>query len=416
MLRNNHLPIVLLLLGIALNSEAETFDAQQVSAGGYHTCAVTLSGGIECWGRNWEGQLGDGDNYSHSALPVETSLLETGMAAVSSGSKHTCAVSDAGNVYCWGRNEYGQLGNGFTGGFQSDPGFVVGLPLGGMHAVASGDDHTCATTIAGAVWCWGRNNRGQLGNGTDTDRNVPVAIDASGSHPACGANHSCVIGNNGLIFCWGYNNSGQLGDDNGSQGSLSPVLVTGSGVTYEFVDVTAGTDNTCAITTTGASYCWGSNSQGQLGTGADSGTNPSDVPLAVEGLGSGTAQLAAGNRFSCAVTDERAALCWGNNDHGELGNGSDHDAPAPALVSGLDTTADSVTSGRVHGCAVRTDDRVVCWGGNEYGQLGDGTLESSLVPVYVPEPAAHLVGVVSLLSLTAMRRSRRHRHRAVLHP
>ena len=200
------------------------------TTGAYHTCAVLGNGSLRCWGRNGNAQLGNG-TFTNSSTPVQVSGLTSGVAAVSGGGGHTCAVLSDGTVRCWGENDFGQLGNGTTAG-ATTPVQVTGLT--GAVDVSAGWRHTCALLGSGTVQCWGQNSFGQLGNGTTTSRSTPVAV--SGITGAIGVtagwwHHSCALLGGGTVRCWGVNEWGQFG--NGTRtSSTTPVTMSGTGVTW----------------------------------------------------------------------------------------------------------------------------------------------------------------------------------------
>lgn len=242
----------------------------QISAGGTHTCAVVVDGVIHCWGSNQFGQLGRaGAPDSCGALPcAQAPVAVTGSTTwkrVSAGTHHTCAISTTSELYCWGLNNFGQLGDGGTTTSPSPQRVAIFEPI---MDVSAGSTHTCAVTTSGRVYCWGRNNTGQLGNNTSTDSSIPVAASTGGlfAQVSVGEEHSCARTSAGVVYCWGKNEVGQLGTGN-NVNVLVPTVVTGN---LGFLTIDAGRDFTCGlIGTTGNSigYCWGANSTGQLGNG-----------------------------------------------------------------------------------------------------------------------------------------------------
>ncbi len=352
----------------------------KIVAGWEHTCALTDTGGVKCWGRNEYGQLGDGTTSAISA-PVSVNGLSSGVTALAAGYSHTCALTDTGGVKCWGNNGTGQLGDGTTTN-RHTPVDVSGLSSG-VAALTAGGNHTCALTSLGAVKCWGSNGYGELGDGTNIDQHTPVDVSglssgvaALGVGPAT-SGHTCALTDSGGVKCWGLNNYGQLGNGTTTWSSV-PVNVSGlsSGVTM----ITLGGWHTCAVTGTGGAKCWGSNLRGQLGNGLYSQRS---IPLDVNSLSSGVASLSAGNNHTCTVTTAGGTKCWGDNDNGQLGDGTTTWRSTPMDVSGLSSGAALVAAGNKHTCALTVVGGVKCWGVNWYGQLGDGTTTSQTTPVDV---------------------------------
>jgi alpha-tubulin suppressor-like RCC1 family protein len=344
-----------------------------VSAGNAHSCGLTTGGAAYCWGLNSRGQLGDATN-TNSNVPVAVSGSHT-FASVGVGSSgHSCGVTTAGVAYCWGNNDSGELGDG-TNNASSVP-----VAVSGGHTFASvsaGDAHTCGVTTAGAAYCWGANGIGQVGDGTNINSNVPVAVSGGYTFASVSAGlfHSCGVTTAGAAYCWGFNKRGQLGNATNTASNV-PVVVSGG---YTFASVSAGWYHSCGVTTVGAAYCWGANFYGELGNGANSNSN---VPVAVSG-GLTFASVSAGSSgHSCGVTTSGAAYCWGWNFYAQLGNGTRTDSNVPAAVSGSHLFA-SVSAGFLHSCGVTTDGTGSCWGDNFYGQLGNGTNIPSSVPRHI---------------------------------
>ncbi|MEX1253125.1 MAG: flexitail domain-containing putative surface protein [Dehalococcoidia bacterium] len=301
-----------------------------VSPGGLHTCALTTAGGVWCWGDNTYGQLGK--VTLSSASPVGVTGLSSGVAAIAAGVEHTCALTEGGGVKCWGRNVFGQLGDGLAGD-SAVPLDVPGL-TSGVAAIGSGNYHTCAVLTSGGVTCWGSNGTGQLGNGSTTTPTMPVnAVGLTSGVAAIsgGASHTCALLTGGGVKCWGFNLYGQLGDGTMTNSS-TPIDVTGltSGA------ISAGGYHTCALTTGGGVKCWGVNSSGQIGDGGGCG-GACATPVDVTGLTGGAAAVSAGEFHTCALTAAGGLKCWGKNDDGQLGDGSTSGSSLPVAARGLPT-------------------------------------------------------------------------------
>jgi alpha-tubulin suppressor-like RCC1 family protein len=363
-------------------SHAATPMVAASATNGQHTCALTASGGIECWGRNNSGQLGNGAT-TNSNRAVVVSGFTSGASTVTTGEDHSCALNNSGVVSCWGGNTYGQLGNG-TNTSRSSP---VNVSLSGTAiAVAATGYTTCALTSTGAVQCWGLNGAGQLGNGTTTNRNTPVFVTGLTSGVVAiaggGSGYICALTSSGAVKCWGDNTSGSLGNGSTTY-AYTPTSV--SGLSSGVVAITAGSGHACALTSAGAVRCWGSNSYGQLGILS---TNNSLVPVSVSGVSSGISAISAGGFHTCAVTTAGTVKCWGYNADGQLGTGSIPTASpwgitSPTTVTGLSSTASTISAGFKHTCAVTSQGKVECWGSNQSGQLGNGSTVASSTPVQV---------------------------------
>jgi alpha-tubulin suppressor-like RCC1 family protein len=302
--------------------------------------------------------------------------------AIAAGGSHTCALTASGGVKCWGRNDYGQLGDG-TATNRNTPVDVVGLSSG-VDAIAVGVDHTCALTVGGGVKCWGRNDNGQLGDGTATDRTTPVEVGGLTSGVAAiaaGDSHTCALTVGGGVKCWGYNGSGQLGDGTTTD-RMTPVDV--SGLTSGVDAIAVGVDHTCALTAGGGVKCWGDNRYGQLGDGT---ATDRTTPVEVSGLTSGVAAIVAGYYHTCALMVGGGVKCWGHNGYGQLGDGTTTDRTTPVDASGLTSGVAAIAAGRYHTCALTVGGGVKCWGYNRYGQLGNGEFGYSPTPVNVVGPA-----------------------------
>jgi alpha-tubulin suppressor-like RCC1 family protein len=302
-------------------------DAVAISAGQAHSCALESSGRLECWGDDSQGELGDGFRGG-SRVPVDVVANTAGSLAVAAGVSFTCAITPAAGVQCWGNDHTGQLGNNATT-LSPIPVDVVGLPSTVAAIAARGG--TCAILSGGALMCWGYNFYGQVGDGSTVDRDVPVRVQGLSTTVravATGYTHTCAITAAGGVKCWGSNVAGALGLASGS-GVTTPVDV--AGLTSGVRAIAAGGSFTCALTDAGAVKCWGDNSQGQLGNGVVNSAAPVDVT----GLGSGVVAVAAGYAHACAIDIRGDVECWGANGNGQIGTADPGPARVPIKVQGL---------------------------------------------------------------------------------
>ncbi len=348
-----------------------------IAAGDYHTCALTTSGGVVCWGGNWAGQLGDGTT-TQRLTPTAVSGLASGVTAIAVGLTHTCGLTTDGGVLCWGSNTAGQLGDGTTTD-RWTPTPVSGLGSGVL-GIAAGEFHTCAWTTGGGVRCWGRNSEGQLGDGTMTGRLTPTAVSGLGSGVAAvaaGGYHTCGLTTTGGAVCWGGNGEGELGDGSTTQ-RTTPTAV--SGLTSGVESLAAGASHSCAFMTGGDVVCWGRNDYGQLGDGT---TTQRTTPTEVSRLSNGVAAVATGGDHTCVLTSGGGAACWGYNSMGQLGDGTRTWRSTPTAVSELASGVAAVVGGEAHTCALTTGGGVVCWGNNWHFEVGDGTQTMRTAPMAV---------------------------------
>jgi alpha-tubulin suppressor-like RCC1 family protein len=346
-----------------------------ISPGYQSTCALLTSGGVECWGRNAEGELGNGNTTNSTrAVPVVGITTAT---AVSLSDYHACALLASGAVRCWGRNVNGQLGNG-TVNDATTPVAVSGIST--ATAVGTGYAYSCALLASGAVRCWGWNYEGALGNGTNTSSSVPVAVTgiSTATALAVGESHACALLASGAVKCWGNNAYGGLGNGT-TTGSNTPVTVSGL-VAGSVRAIVAGDLESCALLTDGTVRCWGINQQGTLGDGTNT---DSSVPVRVSGIGTAVA-ITAGEIHNCAVLSGGPVKCWGYNFYGELGNGTKTDSNTPVRVNGVTLTGPAkLEAGLFHTCALSASGKLQCWGWNIAGQLGNLRRATSTLPVSV---------------------------------
>lgn len=351
-----------------------------IPAGVHHGCALTPSRRVFCWGRNHFGQLGDGTNVE-SHLPVEVTGLGAGVLAVAAGGHTSCAISAEGRAFCWGRGVNGQIGDGDATD-RWTPTAVEGLG-DDVQAMTLGEAHVCALNRQRRVYCWGANGYGQIGDSSTTQRNLPVLVQGliGGTlSMAAGRLHTCAASADGAAYCWGWNGWGQIGDGSTADRWVrTPVTGLEEGVT----EVAAGHGHSCAATASRL-YCWGDNSQGQLGDGSNDGRA---LAAPVRRMGSGVHGLTAGGAepwylggHSCALTAAGRAYCWGRNAEGQVGDRSFTNRNLRRRVSRFADGVLKIVAGGFHSCALTGGGRVFCWGNNTYGQLGDGTTTQRSLP------------------------------------
>ena len=368
-----------------------------VQAGAYHSCGLTTSGTAYCWGNGTYGQLGNGAKASGTA-PVQVTGGLT-FTAISVGAVHSCGLTASGAAYCWGSNYWGELGAVSPGGqlCGSEPALCSPAPIavaGGpaLSAVSAGWDQTCALTATGAAFCWGDDTYGALGDGSTTSSTTPVPVTGNLTFVSIGTGNlfACGLTAGGAAYCWGNNSAGQLGIGPGGPGlcsgepcSAAPVAVSGQ---LTFTALSVGYFHACGLTSSGDTYCWGDNDGGQLGaastetcSGLGSVIDCSTVPVPVEG-GVTFASVSAGSFHSCGTTTGGLGFCWGSNSDGQLGNGTTNSAPTPSAVAGGLSFAAVSAFGRWHSCGLTTASLAYCWGFNDWGQVGNGTVDEVLQP------------------------------------
>jgi alpha-tubulin suppressor-like RCC1 family protein len=336
----------------------------QIAARDAHSCATRHDGTVLCWGKNTYGQLGDGSREDRAHAVRVVGMSDAVEVAV--GVDFSCARRKNGSVACWGNDQDGQLGGGKggrPGAISVQPQSVFGLR--DVVQISAGEYHACARTRDGAVKCWGNAENGQLGSDAQRVFATPRTIaDVDAIAIACGGNHVCAVAKTGKLLCWGRNTEGEIGDgQSGSRMRASEV----AGVT-DAVDVAAGIAHSCARRKGGGIVCWGDNTGGQLGAAAGR-DRKRDRPVAIAGVPQ-TIQLAMGGDTSCALQSSGRVLCWGGNEAGQLGPGvTGASRNAPIVVRGVDD-AIAIALGRKHVCAARKRGDAVCWGSNEHGALG----------------------------------------------
>ncbi len=346
-----------------------------LSVGATHACGNTQDFRTLCWGANDNGMVGDGTTVTPRVEPVLT-LGGLSFSQIVTGYSHTCGLTLSGYVFCWGLNAFGAAGIGSIGDVLTSPTAVSGAI--GFGQISAGGYHTCGLTPAGEAYCWGMNFEGQIGTGViGSSVLVPTRVSDGGlrfTNIAAGESHTCALTSVGAAYCWGGNGRGELGADPALVGfaKATPFAVPGG---FTFASLDAGEVHTCGVTAAGAGVCWGSREFGQLGDGVIGGIAAG--PTLVSG-GLIVAQIAAGGSTTCAVTAASVAYCWGAGESGALGNGTfalTQSVPS-AVSGGLSIARLAVNlsaTGAAVACGIATVGDVFCWGAGEQGQLGDGS-------------------------------------------
>ena len=290
--------------------------------GGETTCAVLDTGGAQCWGSNEFGQLGDG-TYRDSSKPVAVVGLSFKVVSIAAGGYHTCALLEVtGGVQWWGSNRYGQIGDGT----------IIDSPVARYHSIfsgvisiAAGAAHTCAVLDTGGAQCWGSNSDGQLGDATLTDSSAPVGVSGLSAGVvsiAASGSHTCALMSSGGVQCWGILLHEET-SGNGDVSSSTPESVPG----LSFGVVAIASNGACALMSSGGVQCWGEPINDLDG---DKHGGP---PVDVSGLSAGVVSIAAGGSHACAVLDTGSVQCWGSNEYGQIGDGVPKTRNTPVVVA-----------------------------------------------------------------------------------
>ena len=332
-----------------------TGGADIITAGIGHTCALTVKYGLECWGLNDSGQLGDRSFTDSNVMVDVVDINAGGIIDLVSGIKHTCALMGTGEVYCWGLNTSGQLGIDTTEN-SNVPVQVQGLPED-VIAISAGAEFTCAMDNSNAVWCWGNNTTGQLNDGTTDNKALPV--------------RSEQVGTGVVLVSGGQKELQSVNVDGTVQLHSTLPIIPVTGLPNEdniFLSADRFTEGGCSLTTDGMAKCWG----GIVNTDIYGVLNDD--------------KLSSGMGHACAINTNGQLICWGSNNRGQLGNGTGQDSKDAVFVEGITRGVIDLAAGQEHTCAILGaigDETVKCWGKNITGQLGNGTLDDSDVPVIV---------------------------------
>lgn len=388
----------------------ETIGVAAFSAGGAHTCALSFEGTVRCFGDNTFGQLGAGhtDTIGDDETPLESDYLVKlpRITQLSAGRNHTCAISVDHDVYCWGANESGQLGQGHRNHWADQ---VDEAPLrvdlgGAVSGVAAGASHTCALLYGGEVRCWGAGDAGQLGHGDgfggivgsgdapypDVLDAPPVELDGAVIRTlSAGLDHTCAVDALGDAYCWGEGSGGRLGNASPDPVGIDEAPAREGVVAFDATvgGIGAGASHSCLIAHEDRSlHCFGANAHGELGLGHTKSVGDNEA-LGDFGVEFGAEQIlsvALSDSSTCALTTHDTVFCWGRGDNGQLGYGSAQsvgDDELPREWDGfgpvkLSRAATQIDAGSEHVCARTDDARLRCWGRADLGQLGQGHLGS----------------------------------------
>jgi len=399
----NHLPAVR-SDGVNIKRAVERW--RNVSTGAEHTCALSYNYQVYCWGSNYSGQLGN-NSKEDSQIPVKVDVngVLNGMTikSISSGDYHTCAIASNSQAYCWGRGLNGQLGNNS----REDSNIPVAVDTRGVlvgkqiKTISAGGDQACVIASDDQAYCWGLNNFGQLGNNVKSDRSlIPVAVDTEGVLSGkniysieMGSNYTCAIASDEKAYCWGLNTGGTLGNGNQTS-SLVPVAVDTNGVlrSKKIKSIAVSSLTACVVASDDWVYCWGDDIDGQLGRNVDY-ILQEFVPVPVDNSDALTnmtiESVSVSSKNTCVIASDKQVYCWGGNSFGQLGAGFSNDesllVPAKFNDGGIfkGKTISLISVGSRHTCVIASDEAIYCWGSNSSGQLGNDSYTDSETPVMV---------------------------------
>lgn len=384
----------------------------EVTSGWMHSCGRGAAGEVYCWGNNATGNLGDGTAANARPVAKRVTGFDAPVRQVSAGADHTCALTEVGDIWCWGGNLAGQLGGlgADTAVVRRNPGKLTldawGRRLPAFTQLSAGNSHSCALDTTGTPWCWGGNSAGQLGDGcygcaftSGGGAPRPVNVQRMGAvrKVLAGATHSCAVTPQDALWCWGDNGYGQLGVDSTTDlRAPEQVHATGGFPDGGVADFALGTEHTCAVTRNTNVYCWGDNTHGRLGTPSATSSPTAQgpdslVPVRVKrydnspthhnGVFTGMVGVSAGLDHTCAWSADGVGWCWGRAAYGHLGDGIvSTSQPRPryavvdrALTMQLTGPIRAIAAGYNHTCSLNEGGKAHCWGHNGFGQNGDGT-------------------------------------------
>ncbi len=357
---------------------------QYVAVGAEHSCGIKTDGTMHCWGVGTNGRRGDNATSATQSTPVAvvvTGSVPDTWTSVAAGAAHTCGIGTDNTAWCWGAGGSGRRGDNTTSASSVPLAVDVTATIPDTWlSISAGDSHTCGIGTDATLWCWGSGGNGRRGDSSTASSNIPDAVTVTGSIPdtwkqvSAGGSHTCGIGANDTAWCWGLGDSGQRGDGTQTQNRTSPIAVSGGG-TWKYI-AASNNNHTCGIRNDDTTECWGINSNGALGEGT---TSYRYSPTTISDGGTWS-RLSGGAEFTCGIKLDGSLTCWGEPSYGQLGRGSAF-FTARHVAGGQKWK--KVVAGYKHLCAIRSDDTMWCWGPNGYGELGDGTTTPSSNPVQV---------------------------------
>jgi len=376
-------------------------------ASGNNTCGIASNNLFYCWGYNSDGQIGD-NSTTQRLVPtaVDTSVSSglNGKTVKSFGVStfQACAIASDDLLYCWGRNNLGQLGDSTTTQRNVPTAVSTAVALNGktVLSIMPGYNHICAIASDNLAYCWGFNSSGQIGDNSTTQRLVPTAVSTAVAlngktvkSMTSGTDHTCVIASDNLAYCWGNNDFGQLGDNTSVSKSVPVAVNTAVALNGKTIkSISAAGKHTCAIASDDKAYCWGLNDYGELGNASNVRSSvPVVVNTAVALAGKTIKSISAGENLTCVIASDDLAYCWGGDDYGQLGNSaplSHSNVPVAVTVSGVlsGKTIKSIDTGVYHACVIASDNQRYCWGNNGDGAFGDNSTTNSSSPVVTQVP------------------------------
>jgi alpha-tubulin suppressor-like RCC1 family protein len=364
-----------------------------IAAAEEYSSRLSPQGVPYCSGYNYYGQLGDGTEQNR-CTPTRVLLPEeVTFESVSLGRLHACGFTSQAALYCWGNNEYGQLGDR-TEINRLTP-TPVHLPEGiVVVSYALGGNHTCVLTSQGDAYCFGENANGQLGDGTLKDRSIPTRVllpdGVTLQSIALGENHSCGLTKEGILYCWGSNEYAQLGDGSWKDKSTPTRVSLPDGATFD--SIALGISHTCGLTPKGTVLCFGNNEFGQLCDGEDmrllqTHATPTPIKISEDII---FESIVLGGYHTCGLTTQGDTYCCGKNSEGQLGNGTKKNNSTPTRISlPIDIIFESIALGKFHSCGLTPENAIFYWGNNYNGPFGDGTKQDRLIPTLI-EKLSHL--------------------------